>query len=60
MIGIEACGAATIGQEHCNTYGYKVKLIAPQFVKPHVKTNKNDALTLKLFVKLLEGQICVL
>ncbi|QUX94538.1 hypothetical protein C0J08_03525 [Marinomonas sp. CT5] len=24
-------------------HGYMVKLIAPQFVKPYVKSNKNDA-----------------
>ena len=23
--------------------GYKVRLVAPQFVKPYVKSNKNDA-----------------
>jgi transposase len=26
------------------TYGHEVRLIAPQFVKPFVKSNKNDAL----------------
>ncbi len=44
VIGIEACGAAHYWARTLQHYGYKVKLIAPQFVKPYVKTNKNDAL----------------
>jgi transposase len=33
----------TIGRERCRRHGFTVKLIAPQFVKPYVKSNKNDA-----------------
>lgn len=32
----------TIGRA-LQAQGYQVKLIAPQFVKPYVKSNKNDA-----------------
>lgn len=32
----------TIGLEKLECYGHTVKLMAPQFVKPYVKTNKND------------------
>lgn len=44
VIGIEACGAAHYWARTLQSYGYTVKLIAPQFVKPYVKSNKNDAL----------------
>lgn len=42
-IGMEACGGAQHWARLLQRLGYKVKLIAPQFVKPYVKSNKNDA-----------------
>lgn len=42
-IGMEACGSAHHCARHLQALGYTVKLIAPQFVKPYVKRNKNDA-----------------
>ncbi|UJF17066.1 IS110 family transposase [Vibrio sp. SS-MA-C1-2] len=42
IIGIEACGSAHYWSRELQCLGYTVKLIAPQFVKPYVKTNKND------------------
>ena len=42
-IGIEACGGAHHWARLLQSKGYVVKLIAPQFVKPYVKSNKNDA-----------------
>ena len=42
-IGMEACGGAHDWARRLQAYGYKVRLIAPQFVKPYVKSNKNDA-----------------
>ena len=33
----------TTGRASLQAHGYAVKLIAPQFVKPYVKSNKNDA-----------------
>lgn len=42
LIGIEACGSAHYWARKFEGYGHKVKLMAPQFVKPYVKTNKND------------------
>jgi transposase len=41
-IGIEACGGAHYGARHLREQGHEVKLMAPQFVKPYVKSNKND------------------
>jgi transposase len=42
-IGMEACTGAHHWGRLLQSKGYKVKLIAPQFVKPYVKSNKNDA-----------------
>src|ERR1035437_5564927 len=42
-IGMEACGGAHHWARKLEAHGYTVKLIAPQFVKPYVKGNKNDA-----------------
>lgn len=42
-IGMEACGGAHHWARQLRALGYSVKLIAPQFVKPYVKSNKNDA-----------------
>ena len=43
LIGMEACGSAHYWARKLQTLGHTVKLMAPQFVKPYVKTNKNDA-----------------
>jgi transposase len=42
-IGMEACGGAHHWAREFQKRGYTVRLIAPQFVKPYVKSNKNDA-----------------
>jgi len=42
LIGMEACGSAHHWARKLEGYGHTVKLMAPQFVKPYVKTNKND------------------
>ena len=43
LIGMEACGSAHFWARRLIELGHTVKLMAPQFVKPYVKTNKNDA-----------------
>lgn len=43
LVGMEACGSAHHWARKLRSYGHTVKLMAPQFVKPYVKTNKNDA-----------------
>jgi transposase len=43
LIGMEACGGAHYWARKLTALGHTVKLISPQFVKPYVKTNKNDA-----------------
>ena len=42
LIAFEACeGAHWLGRK-CQSLGHEVKLIPPQYVKPYVKSNKND------------------
>jgi len=42
-IGMEACGSAHYWARKLQALGHTVQLIAPQYVKPFVKRNKNDA-----------------
>ncbi|RFC31337.1 MAG: hypothetical protein DID91_2727704291 [Candidatus Nitrotoga sp. MKT] len=42
LIGMEAYGSAHHWARKLGECGHTVKLMAPQFVKPYVKTNKND------------------
>jgi transposase len=44
LVGVEACGGAHYWAAKLGSLGHRVKMMAPQFVKPYVKTNKNDAL----------------
>ena len=43
LVGMEACSSAHHWARQLEKLGHQVKLMAPQFVKPYVKTNKNDA-----------------
>ena len=43
LIGMEACASSHHWARTLSELGHTVKLIAPQFVKPYVKGNKNDA-----------------
>jgi transposase len=42
-IGMESCGGAHHWARQLQAHGFRVRLVAPQFVKPYVKSNKNDA-----------------
>lgn len=42
MIAMESCGGSHWLARQCKKFGHEVKLIPPQYVKPYVKTNKND------------------
>lgn len=42
-IGIEACGGAHDWARRFRAHGHEVKLMAPQFVKPSVKSHNNDS-----------------
>lgn len=41
-IGLEACGSAHYWARELRTLGHQVRLIAPQFVAPYRKNDKND------------------
>ena len=43
VVGMEACAGAHHWARELTDRGYEVKIIPPQFVKPFVKSNKNDA-----------------
>ena len=43
LIGMEACGSAHYWARELQKLGHEVRLMPPQYVKPYVKTNKNDA-----------------
>ncbi len=43
LIGLEACGGAHHWVRVFTEMGHTVRMMAPQFVKPYVKSNKNDA-----------------
>ena len=43
VVGMEACCGAHYWSRVIGRFGHTVRLIAPQFVKPYVKSNKNDA-----------------
>jgi transposase len=42
LIGMEACASSHYWGRMLEGFGHTVRLMAPQFVKPYVKTNKND------------------
>jgi transposase len=43
LVGMEACGGAHYWAQELTKLGHEVRLMAPQYVKPWVQTNKSDA-----------------
>ncbi|MGF6935644.1 transposase [Paraburkholderia sp. UCT70] len=43
VIGMEACGSSHYWGRELAKLGHTVRLVAPQFVRPYVKSNKTDA-----------------
>lgn len=43
LLGMEACGGAHYWARKFESMGHTVKLMNPKFVKPYVKSNKNDS-----------------
>lgn len=43
LVGMEACSSSHYWARKLSELGHEVRLMAPQFVKPYVKGNKNDA-----------------
>ena len=42
LVGMEACASAHHWARTFESMGHTVKPMAPRYVKPYVKTNKND------------------
>lgn len=42
LVAMEACGGAHYWGREIKKMGHEVRIISPQFVKPYVKSNKND------------------
>jgi len=42
LVAMEACGGSHYWARKFQSMGHDVRLISPQFVKPYVKSNKND------------------
>ena len=43
LVGMEACGGAHHFAREIVKHGHEVRLMSPRFVRPYVKSNKNDA-----------------
>ncbi len=52
-IGIEACGGAHQWGRELTLMGHQVKMMPAQYVKPFVKTNKNDAADARAIVEAM-------
>lgn len=44
LIGMEACPGSQWLARHLQAFGHRVRIIPAQFVKPYVKSNKNDVI----------------
>jgi hypothetical protein len=60
LIGLEACSGTHFLGRALRKQGHDVRLIAAQFVKPFVKSNKNDFLDAEASPKPLNVRTCVL
>jgi len=43
LVGMEACGGAHYWAREITKLRHQVKLMNPRFVRPYVKSNKNDS-----------------
>ena len=53
LIGLEACSSSHFWTRKFQQAGHDVKLMSSQFIKPYVKSNKNDAIAQKQFIEKL-------
>ncbi len=55
LVGIEACHTAHYWAREIAALGHDVRLMPPQFVKPYIKSQKNDAADAEA---ICEAQYC--
>ncbi len=55
-IGMAACGGAHDWARRFRAHGHEVQRMAPQFVKPYGKSNKNDHIPPNLVVECITAQ----
>jgi len=60
LIGLEACSGAHFLGRALRKQGHDVRLIPAQFVKPFVKSNKNDFIDAEAIAEPSRGRTCVL
>ena len=58
LIGTEACGGAHYLARALREQGHEVRLMPAQYVKPYIKTNKNDYLDAEAIAEPYSGQRC--
>jgi transposase len=58
LIGMEACASAHQWARRFARYGHTVRLMSPQFVKPYVKSQKNDQADAERSARRCSGQAC--
>ena len=56
LVGIEASGSAHYWARMIGGLGHTVRLMAPQFVKPYVKSQKNDANDAEAICEAVTGE----
>jgi transposase len=60
LIGMEACASSHYWARKLTALGHSVKLMAPQFVKPYRKNDKNDGNDPRRSAKRCSAPTCVL
>ena len=60
LIGLEACSGAHFLGRALRQQGHDVRLIAAQFVKPFVKSNKNDFVDAEAIAEAVSARTCAL
>ncbi|PJA79627.1 MAG: IS110 family transposase, partial [Nitrospirae bacterium CG_4_9_14_3_um_filter_51_5] len=61
LVGMEACGGAHYWARELTKLRHEVRLIAPQYVKPWVQTNKSDQADARAMCRAVQepGMRCV-